>query len=88
MIAAKLEIPAEGQEEVAGTLINLYNLFMDKDATMVEINPFAEDAQGGKQISNSQWIWVGGSRVTLARTKLLCMKNAGTQWTMVLYLKK
>merc|ERR1712166_1687347 len=39
--------PAEGQEEVAGTLINLYNLFMDKDATMVEINPFAEDAQGG-----------------------------------------
>jgi len=45
-IAAKLEIPAEGQEEVAGTLINLYNLFMDKDATMVEINPFAEDAQG------------------------------------------
>ena len=22
---------------------------MDKDATMVEINPFAEDAQGGKQ---------------------------------------
>merc|ERR1712203_1037791 len=46
-IAAKLEIPAEGQEEVAGTLINLYNLFLDKDATMVEINPFAEDAQGG-----------------------------------------
>merc|ERR1711971_777579 len=45
-IAAKLEIPAEGQEEVAGTLINLYNLFLDKDATMVEINPFAEDAQG------------------------------------------
>merc|ERR1711935_296257 len=33
--------------EIAGTLINLYNLFMDKDATMVEINPFAEDAQGG-----------------------------------------
>ena len=48
MIAAKLEIPEEGQEEVAGTLINLYKLFMDKDATMVEINPFAEDAQGGK----------------------------------------
>ena len=48
LIAAKLEIPEEGQEEVAGTLINLYKLFMDKDATMVEINPFAEDAQGGK----------------------------------------
>ena len=53
LIAAKLEIPAEGQEEVAGTLINLYNLFLDKDATMVEINPFAEDAQGGKSSSNS-----------------------------------
>ena len=24
---------------------------------------------------------------TLARTNLLCMKNAGTQWTMVSYLK-
>merc|ERR1712045_447432 len=46
-IAGKLEIPAENQEEVAETLIRLYNLFLDKDATMVEINPFAEDAQGG-----------------------------------------
>ena len=25
---------------------------------------------------------------TLARTDLLCMKNAGTQWTMVSYFKK
>merc|ERR1712012_1011106 len=46
-IAGKLEIPAENQEGVAETLIRLYNLFLDKDATMVEINPFAEDAQGG-----------------------------------------
>merc|ERR1711983_133927 len=46
-IAGKLEIPAENQEEGAETLIRLYNLFLDKDATMVEINPFAEDAQGG-----------------------------------------
>merc|ERR1712012_434679 len=46
-IAGKLEIPAENQEEAAETLIRLYNLFLDKDATMVEINPFAEDAQGG-----------------------------------------
>merc|ERR1712045_1056800 len=46
-IAGKLEIPAENQEEVAETLIRLYNLFLDKDATMVEITPFAEDAQGG-----------------------------------------
>merc|ERR1719282_1609118 len=46
-IAAQLEIQKENQNEVAETLIKLYNLFLDKDATMVEINPFAEDAQGG-----------------------------------------
>merc|ERR1712001_202767 len=46
-IATKLEIPAEDQNEVAETLIKLYNLFLSKDATMVEINPFAEDANGG-----------------------------------------
>merc|ERR1711899_172423 len=46
-IATKLEIQKENQNEVAETLIKLYNLFLDKDATMVEINPFAEDANGG-----------------------------------------
>ena len=46
-IAAKLEIHSDNQKEVADTLIKLYNLFMSKDATMVEINPFAEDANGG-----------------------------------------
>jgi len=46
-IAAQLEIQKENQNEVAETLIKLYKLFLDKDATMVEINPFAEDANGG-----------------------------------------
>merc|ERR1739846_160431 len=46
-ITVKLHIPDEDQEEVAGTLIKLYNMFLSKDATMVEINPFAEDANGG-----------------------------------------
>ena len=46
-IAAKLHIPAEDQDDVSETLIKLYNLFLSKDATMVEINPFAEDANGG-----------------------------------------
>jgi len=46
-IAGKLEIPSEDREEVAQTLVKLYNLFLSKDATMVEINPFAEDANGG-----------------------------------------
>ena len=51
-IATKLEIPAEDQNEVAETLMKLYNLFLSKDATMVEINPFAEDANGGKLETN------------------------------------
>merc|ERR1712168_1400230 len=46
-IASKLHFPAEDQEEVSETLIKLYNLFLSKDATMVEINPFAEDSNGG-----------------------------------------
>merc|ERR1711997_350944 len=46
-IASKLHFPAEDQEEVSETLIKLYKLFLSKDATMVEINPFAEDANGG-----------------------------------------
>merc|ERR1712241_71264 len=46
-IAAKLHIPAEDQDDVSETLIKLYNLFLSKDATMVEINPFAEDSNGG-----------------------------------------
>merc|ERR1712141_49739 len=46
-IVGKLHFPAEDQDEVAQTLVKLYNLFLTKDATMVEINPFAEDANGG-----------------------------------------
>ncbi len=41
-VAGKLGIPAAKQEEVAGVLLNLYELFLSKDASMVEINPFAE----------------------------------------------
>merc|ERR1712032_1789698 len=40
-----LEVPAK-HEDVAGTLLNLYDLFLTKDASMVEINPFAEDNKG------------------------------------------
>ena len=42
----RIGIPESRCEEVAGVLINLYSLFLSKDATMVEINPFAEDASG------------------------------------------
>merc|ERR1719320_564440 len=45
-VAAKLGIHPSKHENVAGTLLNLYDLFLTKDASMVEINPFAEDSQG------------------------------------------
>lgn len=44
--AEKIGIPAGRLDEVADILLNLYELFQSKDATMVEINPFAEDSHG------------------------------------------
>merc|ERR1711923_531020 len=44
--ARKIGIPEARVSEVAEILINLYQLFQSKDATMVEINPFAEDSSG------------------------------------------
>merc|ERR1712226_1322895 len=44
--ARKIGIPNGRVAEVAEILINLYQLFQSKDATMVEINPFAEDSSG------------------------------------------
>ena len=41
-VAVQLGINPAKQAEVAQTLIDLYNLFLNKDASMVEINPFAE----------------------------------------------
>lgn len=37
------------REEAADMFIKLYNLFIKYDATMIEINPLAED-QNGKRI--------------------------------------
>merc|ERR1719308_351081 len=45
-VAAKLGINPAKHEDVADTLLNLYDLFVTKDASMVEINPFAEDNKG------------------------------------------
>merc|ERR1712150_364723 len=44
--ASKIGIPAGRVDEVAEILLNLYELFQSKDATMVEINPFAEGSHG------------------------------------------
>merc|ERR1711994_1009977 len=45
-VAVKLGINPSRVDEVANILVNLYHLFLNKDASMVEINPFAEDSQG------------------------------------------
>merc|ERR1712045_292909 len=45
-VAVKLGIHDTKVDEVAQILMNLYSLFVTKDASMVEINPFAEDNSG------------------------------------------
>merc|ERR1712117_616362 len=45
-VAKKLGIPKAKVDDVADILLNLYKLFVTKDASMVEINPFAEDNSG------------------------------------------
>merc|ERR1712233_81618 len=45
-IAKKIGIHPKKNAEVTQILLNLYKLFQDKDASMVEINPFAEDSTG------------------------------------------
>merc|ERR1712193_245785 len=45
-VAKKLGMPGAKIDEVADILLNLYKLFVTKDASMVEINPFAEDNSG------------------------------------------
>merc|ERR1711997_398311 len=45
-VAVKLGIHDSKVDEVAQILLNLYKLFVTKGASMVEINPFAEDSSG------------------------------------------
>merc|ERR1711994_1172078 len=45
-IAERIGVQPEKVPEVSQILLNLYKLFQDKDASMVEINPFAEDNTG------------------------------------------
>merc|ERR1711884_421682 len=45
-IAKAVGIHPTKVDEVAQILLNLYDLFTSKDASMVEINPFAEDSTG------------------------------------------
>merc|ERR1712186_99672 len=45
-VAEKLGVNSAKLDDVADILLNLYKLFLTKDASMVEINPFAEDNSG------------------------------------------
>jgi len=45
-VAVELGIHESKVDEVSQILLNLYQLFVTKDASMVEINPFAEDNKG------------------------------------------
>jgi len=45
-IASKIGISPAKNAEVTQILLNLYTLFQNSDASMVEINPFAEDSAG------------------------------------------
>merc|ERR1712242_45012 len=45
-VAEKLGVNSAKLDDVADILLNLYKLFTTKDASMVEINPFAEDNSG------------------------------------------
>lgn len=45
-IAEKLGVNKDDRQLVADVVCNLYELFIETDATMLEINPFAEDICG------------------------------------------
>jgi len=45
-VAKAIGIQAAKVDDVANVLLSLYDLFLTKDASMVEINPFAEDNTG------------------------------------------
>ncbi|XP_014680073.1 PREDICTED: succinyl-CoA ligase [ADP-forming] subunit beta, mitochondrial-like, partial [Priapulus caudatus] len=45
-MADKMEFSRNLQPQAAEQMVRLYNLFVAKDASMIEINPMAEDATG------------------------------------------
>ena len=45
-LAKQMGFTSKCVEQAAETMRNLYKLFIEKDATMVEINPLAEAADG------------------------------------------
>jgi len=48
-VAKKVGLEREA-EETAKVLLNMYSLFVKKDALLVEINPFAEDVSTSRKL--------------------------------------
>lgn len=44
-VAAQVGLAGQ-KEETADILLRMYDLFMKKDASLIEVNPYAEDASG------------------------------------------
>lgn len=43
------------KEQIAQTLLNMYDLFVKKDALLIEINPYAEDAFDTSKCKFNPW---------------------------------
>ena len=44
--AKKMEFSSACQEQAADYFVKLYNIFSERDATLLEINPMSEDLMG------------------------------------------
>lgn len=45
-MATKMGFDGDAAQQAAETFMKLYNLFIKKDATLIEINPLSEDREG------------------------------------------
>jgi succinyl-CoA synthetase beta subunit len=54
-VAAQVGLAGQ-KEETADMLLKMYDLFMKKDASLIEINPYAEDANGKCKKSSARQV--------------------------------
>ena len=58
-MATKMGFDDDAAQQAAETFMKLYNLFITKDATLIEINPLSEDREGnGKYLNNVLYFFV------------------------------
>ena len=49
-MAAKMGFSESSLDQAADYITKMYNLFIEKDATLVEINPMCEDSEGKSKL--------------------------------------